>query len=344
MASPFVVHDREFLRVLGAAPRLDRVVDADAHEGPVYVAGADALYFTSFPAPGWRVAIRRVALEGGRFPVAVDRVQTVVERTGVANGMALDAGGQLVVCEQGSMAEEAAISRVDPRAGTRRVVVDNWGGLPLNSPNDVVVRSDGSIWFTDPSYGHLQGFRPEPRAGDHVYRWDPGTGMLAVVADDFVKPNGLAFSPDESVLYVTDSGANQEAGSFYPHLPHHVIAYDVDHGRHLAHRRLFAVTNPGFPDGVKADAGGRVYASSFSGVQVFSPLGDLIGEISLPGAVNFCFGGRAGNVLFITTDDAVWAATLAAAGAAPPAARKIRSGNETKELPHDRQPHAPDHR
>src|SRR5215469_5132300 len=281
MASPFVVHDPEFLRVLGDAARLDRVVDVDAHEGPVYIAGGDALYFTSLPTPDWQVAIRRIELDWDRFPLGVDWVQTLVKRTPVANGMTLDGGGQLLVCEQGSMAEPAAISRV------------------------------------------------EPQAGDHVYRWDPRTGMLTVVADDFVKPNGLAFSPDESVLYVTDSGANQETGSFYAHLPHHVIAYDVDHGRHLVNRRLFAVTNPGFPDGLKVDADGRVYASSFSGVQVFSPLGDLIGEISLPGAVNFCFGGRAGNVLFVATGTAVWAATLAVT-AAPIATHQIRSENGTQ--------------
>jgi uncharacterized protein GlcG (DUF336 family) len=159
MASPFVVHDPEFLRALGDAPRLDRVVDIDAHEGPVYIAHADALYFTSLPRPDWQVAIRRIALDGYRFPLAVDRVETLVKNTRVANGMTLDAGGQLLVCEQGSMAEGAAISRVDPRTGTMLVVVDNWGGQPLNSPNDIVVRSDGSIWFTDPSYGHLQGAR-----------------------------------------------------------------------------------------------------------------------------------------------------------------------------------------
>jgi gluconolactonase len=303
MASLFVVHDVEFLRALGDAPRPDWVVDIDVHEGPVYVADADALYFTSLPTPDWQVAIRRIALDGERFPLAVDRVETVLKHLRVANGMTLDAGGQLLVCEQGSMAEGAAISRVDPRTGTKRVVVDNWGGLPLNSPNHVVVRSDGSIWFTDPSYGHLQGFRPEPQAGEHVYRWDPRTGSLTVVADDFVKSNGLAFSTGESLLYVTDSCANQEAGSFYRHLPYHVIAYDVYHGRHLVDRRLFAVTNPGFPDGLKVDADGRVYASSFSGVHVFSPLGDLIGEILRAGAVNFCFGDKhllnEGDVLVI---------------------------------------------
>ncbi|MGH9283426.1 MAG: SMP-30/gluconolactonase/LRE family protein, partial [Acidimicrobiales bacterium] len=175
-----------------------------------------------------------------------------------------------------------------------------------------------TLWFTDPSYGHLQGFKPEPLVGDHLYRYDPRTGRLSVVADSFVKPNGLAFSPDEQILYITDSGANQEPGSYHVGLPHHIMAFDVA-GGHLVNGRLFAVTTPGFPDGIKVDSGGNVYASAFSGVQVFNPAGDLIGEIHLPGAVNFAFGGPEGNVLFITTDTAVWAAVLAATGPPPPA-------------------------
>jgi gluconolactonase len=147
------------------------------------------------------------------------------------------------------------------------------GAAWLNSPNDVVVRSDGTIWFTDPSYGFLQGFRPEPEAGDYVYRYDPRTDELAPVADSFDKPNGLAFSPDERTLYVTDSGANQETGSYYPRRPHHIRAFDVIAGGQLAGERLLAVTTPGFPDGIKVDADGRVYASSFGGVQVFASHG-----------------------------------------------------------------------
>jgi len=148
-----------------------------------------------------------------------------------------------------------------------------------------------------------------------VYHFDPRSGRLSVVADSFDKPNGLAFSPDERTLYVTDSGANTEPGSYHVGRPHHVIAFDVPDGRHLGPGRLFAVTTPGFPDGIKVDQAGRVYASASSGVQVFSPPGDLIGLISLPGAVNFTFGGPGGQVLFITTDTAVWAAVLAPAGA-----------------------------
>ncbi len=169
---------------------------------------------------------------------------------------------------------------------------------------------------TDPSYGYLQGFRPEPQVGDYVYRFDPGTGRLSVVADCFDKPNGLAFSPGEHTLYLTDSGANQEPGSYHVRRPHRIVAFDVRDGSHLERGRLFAVTTPGFPDGIKVDRAGRVYASSFSGVQVFSPAADLIGQISLPGVVNFTFGGPGGDVLFITTDAAVWAAVLnPAAGA-----------------------------
>jgi len=189
-------------------------------------------------------------------------------------------------------------------------LVASWGALSLNSPNDVVVRHDGSIWFTDPSYGYLQGFRPEPELGDYVYRFDPASGRLSVVADCFDKPNGLAFSPDGQILYITDSGANQEPGSYYVQRPHRILAFDVRDGTHLAGGRLFAVITPGFPDGLKTDPAGRVYASSPGGIQVFTPAGDLIGQISVPGAVNFAFGGPGGDVLFITTDAAIWAAVL----------------------------------
>jgi gluconolactonase len=247
--------------------------------------------------------------------------------------MTLDADGCLLVCEQGSLIRPAQISRLDPFTGVAQTVVDSWQGLQLNSPNDVVVKSDGTVWFTDPSYGHLQGFRPQPMVGDFIYRYDPAVDRLTVVADSFDKPNGLAFSPDEQTLYVTDSGANQEPGSFHVDRPHHIVAFNVVAGRHLRNARLFAVTAPGFPDGIKVDSDGRVYASSSIGVQVFNPLGDLIGEIRLPGTVNCTFGGQGNNVLFITTDTAVWAAHLRATGLSRTRAhvrihRRERDGHE----------------
>jgi gluconolactonase len=297
--SPFVMHDEEFEAVLGHAPRLESLIDVDAHEGPVYVADENALYFTTVPQPGPSVDIKRLSLES--LTVSVVRPDV-----GAANGMALGRDGRLVVCEQLG----GAMTVVDRGSGARTVLVEGF-----NSPNDVVVKSDGTIWFTDPSYGWLQGFRPWPQLRDGVRRYDPRTGRVKTVADSsFDKPNGLCFSPDESVLYVTDSGANHEPGSFEPARPHHIKAFDVlEHGR-LENERVFADVEPGFPDGIKVDSAGRVYASSFSGVQVFDTSGGLIGEIDLPGAVNFCFGGPNRNVLFITADTAIHAATLQAKG------------------------------
>ena len=307
ISASFETYAPSFADVLGDAPRLEKVLDVDAHEGPVYVEAEDALYFTSFPKPGPQVSIKRLDLE--TLEVSVAR-----RDANGANGMTLDRKGRLIVCEQGSLTERARISRFDPVSGWIEAIADEWDGLPLNSPNDVVVGSDGTIWFTDPSYGSLQGFRPAPSAGDNVYRHDPATGRTTVVSDSFDKPNGLAFSPDERLLYVGDSGANQEAGSYYPERPHHIRVFAVADGE-PAGDHLFAVTNPGYPDGLKVDSAGRVYASSASGVQVFASTGVLLGEIRLPGAVNFTFGGADRSTLFITTDTAIWAATLGAKGA-----------------------------
>jgi gluconolactonase len=309
----FVAHGPEFDEVTGEDPTLSRLAKVDAHEGPVYFTDENALYFTTLPRPGAdrtpSVQIKRLALdEPGEISVLVAEANS-------ANGMAPNRDGRLIVCEQGSRWEPARISCVDRSTGESEPLVEDWRGLPLNSPNDVVVASDGAIWFTDPSYGHLQGFRPAPMVGDYVYRHDPASGETTVVADGFDKPNGIAFSPDERVLYVTDSGANQEPGSYHVTRPHHIKALDVTAGGRLIGERLFAVITPGFPDGLKVDRDGRVYASSFSGVQVFEPDGRLVGEIRLPGAVNFCFGGAERALLLITTDSAVWAAALAVKGA-----------------------------
>jgi gluconolactonase len=309
----FIAHAPGFADVVGEEPRLSLLAEVDAHEGPVYFEDENALYFTTLPQPGVdrspSVQIKRLRLE------EPDDVSLLVDKAHGANGMACDREGALIVCEQGSRWQPARISRIDRATGQAEAVVEGWRGLRLNSPNDVVVASDDAIWFTDPSYGHLQGFRPPPEVGDYVYRHDTATGETTVVADSFDKPNGLALSPDERVLYVTDSGANQELGSFYVGRPHHIKAFDVLDGRRLSGERLFAVTSPGFPDGLKVDRDGRVYASSFSGVQVLARDGQLLGEIRLPGAVNFCFGGPELDLLLITTDTAVWGAALAAKGA-----------------------------
>jgi gluconolactonase len=287
--------------------RLDVVVETDAHEGPVYVAGEDALYFTTVPRPGLagpRVDIRRLSLPDGALT-------TVRADANAANGMALAPDGRLLACEQGSMTRPAAITLVDRATGATETLVDRWRGRPLNSPNDVVVKRDGTIWFTDPGYGHLQGFRPAPAVGDHVYRYDPATGDLALVADGFDKPNGLAFSPDERTLYVGDSGAIHAPGDYDPTRPRHLVAFDVSHDGRVSGRRPFGDPVPGFPDGVKVDPAGRVYVSCERGVRILDPAGRLVREIAVPGgAVNFAFGGPRRDVLLITADDAIRAARL----------------------------------
>ena len=279
----------------GDAPRLAHVVDVDAHEGPVYAADEHALYFTSLPRPGQAapvVDIKRLDLASGNVTVLVSDAR-------MANGMILDHDGALLVCEQGTFTLPAAIARVDRVTGNRETVVD----APLNSPNDVVLKSDGTIWFTDPSYGWLQGFRPEPAGSDAVYRYDPRTGELLLVAESFDKPNGLCFSPGETTLYVGDNGE-----------PHHVKAFDVIGGNSLGCERVLAGIGPGHPDGMKVDRQGLLYVSSASGIQVLTPTGEPLGKIALPGAVNFCFASPGDDVLFITTDTAIHAAQLEAKG------------------------------
>ena len=267
----------------GFPARAEHLVDVDAHEGPVYVAGEDALYFTSVPRPGPRVDIKRLDL--GSLEVSVVRPDARA-----ANGMTLGHDGRLVVCEQIG----GAIAAIDRQSGKRELLVDGF-----NSPNDVVVKSEGTIWFTDPSYGWLQGFRPRPLLRDSVYRYDPRTGGVIRVADSFDKPNGICFSPDERTLYVADNGE-----------PHHLKAFDVVDGVRVESERVIHVSSPDHPDGLKADSAGRLYATFAGGVEVLGADGSPIGAIELPGAVNFCFGGPDRNVLFITADTAIYAAHL----------------------------------
>jgi sugar lactone lactonase YvrE len=156
---PFVIYSEEFRAVLGDAPRLEELVATDAHEGPVYVAALDALFFTTVPR-----AVD-VPLQGfkevsiGRLEVAARTLSTLRAASNLANGMTLDREGRLLVCEQGTKTRRARISRIDLDTNAETTVVDEWFGLTFNSPNDLVVKSDGTVWFTDPSYGYLQGSR-----------------------------------------------------------------------------------------------------------------------------------------------------------------------------------------
>lgn len=321
----FLVYSEEFYEVLGEDPRFYTVIETNAHEGPVYVKDENALYFTTvpensgIPLAGWKeVCIKRISLDSDRLPLPSNAAEIIRARSDMANGMTLDREGRLVICEQGTRSTPARISRMDLKTGAAETVVDEWRGLRFNSPNDVVVKSDGAIWFTDPSYGSLQGFKATPLIGDYVYCYDPAKDQISVVADSFNKPNGLAFSPDESILYINDSGAIQGPGTYFVDLPHHIRAFDVRGGRHLVNERLFAVVTPGIPDGLKVDSDGRVYSSSASGLQVYNCNGDLIGEIVAPGVANFTFGGAGNNIIYMMADTVIWAAEIKAVGAKRP--------------------------
>jgi gluconolactonase len=202
--------------------------------------------------------------------------------------------------------------------GSITVLADRFHGRRLNSPNDVVVKSDGSVWFTDPTYGIMsdyEGYRAEPeQATRNVYRLDPDSGELAAAATDFNQPNGLAFSPDEKVLYVADSAASHDES-----LPRHIRAFDVTDGGRLANGRVFCLIDSGIPDGIRTDVDGNLWSSAADGVHCFDPAGRLIGKIRVPQAVaNLTFGGPKRNRLFIAATRSVYSVYLAISGAQVP--------------------------
>nr|WP_243735666.1 SMP-30/gluconolactonase/LRE family protein [Dongia mobilis] len=229
-----------------------------------------------------------------------------------SNGNTRDRQGRLVTCEH--LTRRVTRTEAD---GSITVIADRHAGKRLNSPNDVVVKSDGSVWFTDPSYGILsdyEGERAEPeQSGCHVFRVDPAGG-ISIVADDFVKPNGLAFSPDEKILYVADSGRSHDANG-----PHHIRAFEVGEGGKLAKSRVFAEIEPGVPDGFRVDTAGNVWTSAQDGVICLSPEGTRLGRIKLPEMVsNLTFGGEKRNRLFITATSSLYAVYVSANGAQRP--------------------------
>ncbi len=230
-----------------------------------------------------------------------------------ANGNTRDRQGRLVSCHHGGR----NVTRTEAD-GSITVIADSYQGKKLNSPNDVVVKSDGSIWFTDPTYGIMsdyEGYKAESEQdGCFVYRVDPATGNIAVVADDFVKPNGLAFSPDESILYIADSGFSHD-----PDGPHHIRAFDVGEDGNLSNSRVFAEVAPGVPDGFRVDIEGNVWTSCQDGVICFAPDGTALGKIRIPTMVaNLTFGGPRRNRLFITATKSLYAVYVATTGVQTP--------------------------
>ena len=233
------------------------------------------------------------------------------------NGHVREADGSLLHCSHGQRAIVRTRFDAAGRPLADAVVVDRYQGRRLNSPNDVVVKRDGSIWFTDPPYGIVsdrEGHRADSELGDcYVFRFDPASGALHIVSDFVEEPNGLAFSPDESVLYVSDtSAALRSDGSGH----HHIVAFDVIGGQALAHPRVFAVVSPGLADGLRVDVNGFVYTSSEDSVQVYHPDGTRIGRIAVPEKVgNLVFGGPGGNELYICASTSLYRIGLNTRGA-----------------------------
>jgi gluconolactonase len=228
-----------------------------------------------------------------------------------ANDNTRDRQGRLVTCEH----EARRVTRTE-HDGAITVILDRFAGKRLNSPNDVVVKSDGSIWFTDPPFGILgnyEGGRAPVELPTNVYRVDPRSGAATIVTGEINAPNGLCFSPDEKLMYIVESGAR-------PRLIH---VFDVvDDGARLANGRVFVDAGEGTPDGFRCDGGGNLWCGwgmtrALDGVVVFAPDGTMIGRIALPErAANVCFGGRRRNRLFIAASHGLYAVYVNTEGAA----------------------------
>lgn len=259
-------------------------------EGPVWIDHTATLRFSDIPN-------NRIL----QFSEATGEITVYRDGVGFTNGRTLDLDGSVIQCSHGGRSVERE------RDGVVETLVDSWNTARLNSPNDVVVKSDGTIWFTDPAYGikkETEGYPGEVEYGDYyVFRFDPRDSSLTPVVIDVEMPNGLAFSPDESLLYVADSGIAPPEGERDPNRPggHSIHCYDVFDGRYCKNGREFVEINPGLPDGFRVDEFGNVWTSSQDSVQVFGPDGTPVERIPVPETIsNLCFGGADGRTIYIT--------------------------------------------
>ena len=224
--------------------------------------------------------------------------------SGMSNGNLFNARGDFYSCQQGT--HRVTLTHKD---GTIDIFPDGWQGKAFSSPNDIAVKSDGTVWFTDPTYG--LGKRQKEQTTNNVYCYNPATKEMRAVVTDFDEPNGLCFSPDEKKLYVDDSGR-----------PHHVRAFDVSADDQLSGGAVFCVIDKGGPDGIRCDAVGNVWSSAGDGIQVFNPAGERLGRILVPETpANLCFGGvdaRGRRDLFLTVHSSLCRVKVTAAPAPPP--------------------------
>ena len=270
-------------------------------EGPVWV--GDGRYLLWSDIPNNRIL---------KWEEETGAVSIYRRSSNWANGNTRDRQGRLVTCEHGRRITRTEID------GSITVLLDTFNGRRLNSPNDVVVKSDGTVWFTDPPFGlmgNYEGDKAEAELPQSVYRYDPATGKADMVTDAVPGPNGLCFSPDEKTLYIVESRA----------MPNRLIsAWDVtDDGRRIANRRVHIDAGPGTPDGMRSDVDGNLWCgwgmgtAELDGVRVFNTSGKPIGHISLPErCANVCFGGLKRNRLFMAASQSVYALYVQTQGAA----------------------------
>ncbi|MEO9650763.1 MAG: SMP-30/gluconolactonase/LRE family protein [Roseobacter sp.] len=270
-------------------------------EGPVWFAAGRYLLWSDIPN-------NRIM----RFDETDESVSVFRAPSNNSNGHTLDRQGRLISCEH----QTRRVTRTE-HDGSITVLADQYDGKRLNSPNDVVVKSDGSIWFTDPSYGILmdyEGDRADSEIGAcHVYRIAPVSLEVEIVASDYVKPNGLAFSPDEKTLFIADTGVTHTPGG-----PAHIRRHRVAPDGTLSGGEVFADCSQGLFDGFRADTAGRIWTSAGDGVHCLAPTGELIGKIHIPEMVaNVCFGGPKLNRLFICGTTSLYSVFLNVNGVSP---------------------------
>ncbi len=297
--------DARFARYRLGSAAIERLwTGARWAEGPVWFGDQRCLVFSDIPNDRML-----------RWSEETGQVSTFRQPSFNANGNTRDRQGRLLTCEH--RARRVTRTEID---GTVTVLIDRFEGRRLNAPNDIVTHPDGSIWFTDPGYGllwHYEGDKGEFELPTRTYRLDPETGAARVVDESLEKPNGLAFSPDFSRLYVADTGASHKPGH-----PRRIHVFDVGDGGRLSPPRVFHDFGPaGSPDGFRVDTDGNVWAAvgwggpDVDGVRVLARDGEPIGAIHLPeGAANLCFGGVKRNRLFITASQSLYALYVDAQG------------------------------
>ncbi|TYC69098.1 SMP-30/gluconolactonase/LRE family protein [Stappia sp. BW2] len=289
-SSPYQIDDPRFTALIQKNARLRQLATGfEWTEGPVWFADHQVLLFSDIPAN----RMMRLTLDG--------QVSTYRQPADYANGNTRDCQGRLVSCQHGTR----SVTRTE-LDGSLTVVADRYQGKRLNSPNDVIVQSTGAIWFTDPTYGILsdyEGFLAEPeQTARNVYRIEPATGEVEAMITDFTQPNGLAFSADERVLYVAESGSSHD-----PDVPSVIRAFKLDDTGRILSDEVFATIDRGLPDGMRVDAAGHLWSSASDGVHCFHPDGTRLGKILVPEVVaNLCFGGVRGNRLLITATTSVY--------------------------------------